>query len=75
MELHTLTRAVAEVSAIGRNLKQIARAASQEQPAAQSFASELRALQRTLGELRDEVKGVVKANLVSWEATSAEANG
>jgi hypothetical protein len=74
-ELHTLIRAVAEVSAIGRNLNQIALAANQEQQAAQSFASELRALLRALGELRDEVKDVVKANLVSWEAASAEANG
>jgi hypothetical protein len=75
MELHTLTRTVAEVSAIGRDLKQIVRATNREQQEAQSLASELPSLLRTLEELRDEVKAVVKANLVSWESAGAEANG
>jgi hypothetical protein len=68
VELAALKRAVAEISAVGRNLNQIARAANLgERPVGPSRA-DLQALLRACIGLRDAMKGVINTNLASWEA-------
>ncbi len=65
-ELAAMKRAVAELSAIGRNLNQIARVVNQgERPAGPSKA-DLQALLRACVGLRDHVRGLINANLESW---------
>jgi Bacterial mobilisation protein (MobC) len=66
-ELAELTRAVAALTAIGRNLNQIARAANQSGRAEGPNATDLRALLRALEGLRDHVKALIRANITSWE--------
>jgi mobilization protein NikA len=73
-ELDALKRAVAEVSAIGRNLNQIARAANEGWGAGQSLDGELRTTLQVLEHLKDEVRALIKVNLISWEVADAEAN-
>ncbi len=73
-ELDALKRSVAEISAIGRNLNQIARAVNQgEQPNGPSKA-DLQALLRALEGLRVHVKGLINANLMSWQTGHEKAN-
>ena len=71
-ELQTLKRSVSELGAIGRNLKQIARAASQGERVTGPGREELRALLRACEALRDHVKGLIAANLRSWERGYAD---
>jgi hypothetical protein len=70
-KLTALSRSVAEVGAIGRNLNQIARALNQgDQPNGPS-RGDLQALLRALTALRDHTKGLINANLASWETGGA----
>jgi hypothetical protein len=71
-ELMALKRVVAELGAIGRNLNQIARAANQGGRVAGPQREDLRAFLNVCEALRDNVKGVIKANLSSWEAGHAK---
>lgn len=71
-ELTALKRVVAELGAIGRNLNQIARAANQCGRVAGPQREDLRAFLSVCEALRDNVKGVIKANLSSWEAGHAK---
>jgi hypothetical protein len=65
-ELSALKRSIAEVGAIGRNLNQIARAANEQQrPNGPDIYFLHRMLQATAA-LRDHFKGLIKANLSSW---------
>ena len=66
-ELQALKRSVSELGSIGRNLNQIARAANRGELTAVPARDELRALLRVCQGLRDHVKGLVAANLKSWE--------
>lgn len=66
-ELHTLKRTVAELGAIGRNLNQIARATNQGSPMSAPGRDDLRAFLKVCEGVRDHVKGLIKANLESWE--------
>jgi predicted DNA binding CopG/RHH family protein len=73
-ELEALKRSVAEVSAIGRNLNQIARAANQgERPNGPSKA-DLQALLRALMGLRVHMKALINVNLASWRSDYEKAN-
>jgi len=60
-ELLALKRSVAELGAIGRNL-------NQQGPGAEHLQSMLRVAEG----LRDHVKGLLKANALSWELGHAE---
>jgi predicted transcriptional regulator len=66
-ELLALRRAIAELSACGRNLNQIAHAAHRGQPAGYAHATAL-SLLKACEALRDHVRGLLKANLASWES-------
>jgi len=70
-ELLVLKRAVAELGIIGRNLNQIARAANQGQLITSPGRDDLKAMLRICEALRDHVKGLLVANLKSWEHGSA----
>jgi hypothetical protein len=70
-ELLGLKRAVAELGSIGRNLNQIARAANQGQLVTSPGRDDLKAMLRICDALRDHVKGLLVANLKSWEHGSA----
>ena len=65
-ELVVLKRTVAEISAIGRNLNQIARAFNQGDRAGGPSREDLHALLRALNGLRVHIKALVNANLASW---------
>ena len=71
-ELVALKRSVAELSAIGRNLNQIARTANQGGRVAGSQRDELQAFLKVCEALRDNVKTLIKANLCSWAVGYAE---
>jgi hypothetical protein len=70
-ELLALKRTVAELGSIGRNLNQIARAADQGQHVTSPGRNDLEAMLRVCWALRDRVKGLLMANLKSWEKGSA----
>jgi hypothetical protein len=65
-ELVVLKRSVAEISAIGRNLNQIARAFNQDQRSDGASTADLHALLRALAGLRVHIKALINANLASW---------
>lgn len=73
-ELDELRKAVGALSAIGRNLNQIARAANQSGRSDGPSTADLRAILRALEGLRDHVKALVRANVQSWESGRAEAD-
>jgi len=70
-ELLALRRAVAELGAIGRNLNQIARAASQGGKPSGPEREDLWTILRAAEGLRDYVKALVKANQRSWHQGQA----
>jgi hypothetical protein len=73
-ELEALKRSVAEISAIGRNLNQIARAVNQgERPSGPSKA-DLQVLLRALMGLRAHIKALINVNLASWRSGYEKAN-
>jgi hypothetical protein len=73
-ELKALQQAIGQVSAIGRNLNQIARAVNAgERPDGPSKA-DLRAILRACTGLRDAFKGVLERNIQSWHAGHDKAH-
>lgn len=70
-ELLALKRAVAELSAIGRNLNQIALVASQGGRTAVIGRNEVMAMIKVAEALRDHVKALLRANERSWSAGHA----
>lgn len=70
-ELLALKRTIGELGSIGRNLNQIAHAANQGQLVTSPGRNDLEAMLRVCVALRDGVKGLLKANLKSWEQGSA----
>jgi hypothetical protein len=62
-----LKESVAELSAIGRNLNQIARAANQGGRVSGPTREDLRAILKACEALRGHVREVLKANAVSWQ--------
>jgi hypothetical protein len=71
-ELLALRRTVSELGSIGRNLNQIARAANRGERASGPSREDLRAILRVCEGLRDHVKGLLSANIKSWEQGYAE---
>ena len=65
-EYLALMRSIAELAAIGRNINQIAHAANSGRPLPDSVAAEFRAMLTVCEALRDNTKGLLKANLTSW---------
>jgi hypothetical protein len=71
-ELLALRRTVSELGSIGRNLNQIARSANQGERASGPNREDLRAILKLCEGLRDHVKGLLTANIKSWEQGYAE---
>ena len=71
-ELLALKGSVSELGSMGRNLNQIARAANQGDRVAGPGREDLRAMLRICEALRDHVKGLITANLESWERGHAD---
>jgi hypothetical protein len=67
-EYLALMRSIAELSAIGRNINQIAHAANSGRPLPDSVAAEFSAMLKICGALRDNTKALLKANLTSWSS-------
>ena len=63
-----LRHSISELSAIGRNLNQIAKAANDGGRVPGSAREEFRAMLRVCEALRDNTKALLKANLTSWES-------
>ena len=72
-ELARLERGLAEISAIGRRLNQIAGAASMGQGVDPGLRVELAAVVPAVEELRQTLRDVVKVNRISWESADAKA--
>ncbi len=71
-ELLALKRSVSELGSVSRILNQIARAANQGDRVGGPGREELRAMVRICEALRDHVKGLIAANLKSWERGYAD---
>ena len=71
-ELLALKRSVAELSAIGRNLNQIARVASQGGRTAAIGRNEVMAMLKVAQALRDHIKALLRANERTWRTGHAE---
>jgi predicted DNA binding CopG/RHH family protein len=67
-ELDVLKRSVAEISAIGRNLNQIARAVNQGEGPTVPSRADLQALLRALNGMRVHIKSLINSNLESWRS-------
>jgi hypothetical protein len=74
VELVALKRSVAEVSAIGRNINQIARAFNQGERGNGPGTTDLYTLLRALNGLRVHIKELINANLASWRSGYEKAN-
>jgi Bacterial mobilisation protein (MobC) len=73
-ELLALKRSIAELSAIGRNINQIARAVNEGGRAPGSVREEFQAMLKICGALRDNTKSLLKANEVSWHTGEPHAD-
>ena len=73
-ELAQLERSMAEFSAIGRRLNQIAGAAREGQGVDPGLRVELAAVLKVVEELRQSLREVVKVNRMSWESADVEAS-
>jgi hypothetical protein len=72
-ELEALGAVVTQLAAIGRNLNVIALAASSESPAAGPTQEHVCLMLRLCEATHGHVKGLVNANIISWEAGYAQA--
>jgi hypothetical protein len=72
-ELARFERGLAEISAIGRRLNQIAGAVSVGQGVNPGLRVELTVVRQAVEELRQALREVVKVNRLSWESADAEA--
>jgi hypothetical protein len=71
-ELLALKRSTGELAAIGRNINQIAKALNEGAKAPGSVREEFRAMLKICEALRDNTKGLLKANVTSWESGYGE---
>jgi len=71
-ELLALKRGIAELAAIGRNINQIAKVANEGGGFPGSVREEFRAMLRICEALRENTKGLLKANLRSWSVGHSE---
>jgi Bacterial mobilisation protein (MobC) len=74
-EVAALKRSVAELSAIGRNLNQIARVAHQTGRITGPNRDDLRSMLKVCEAMREHVKELVRANRATWESGYAQAVG
>jgi len=72
-ELLALKRSIAELAAIGRNINQIAKVANERGGWPSSVREEFRAMLTICEALRENTKGLLKANLRSWSVGYSEA--
>jgi Bacterial mobilisation protein (MobC)/Ribbon-helix-helix protein, copG family len=68
-ELKALQQAIGQVSAIGRNLNQIARAVNAGERPDGPRKADLHAILRACTGLRDAFKGVIERNIQSWRVS------
>jgi hypothetical protein len=73
-EYLALTQSVAELSAIGRNLNQIARALNQGGRPSMPGREELGAMVKIAAALREHIRALLEANSRSWESGHAKAS-
>ena len=73
-ELARLERSLAQVSALGRNLSQIARGISEGQGVDPGLRPELTVVLHAVEELRQTLREVVRVNRISWESGNVEAS-
>ena len=73
-ELARLERSLAEISAIGRCLNQIAGAVREVQGVDSGLRKELAVVRQTVEELRQTLREVVRVNRISWESADVETN-
>jgi len=73
-ELTELRSAVGALGAVGRNLNQIARVAHQTGRVEGLTTADLRALLAAYERLRSHFKGLIEANIASWETDHAKAS-
>jgi Bacterial mobilisation protein (MobC) len=73
-EYLALRQSVLELTAIGRNLNQIARVINQGGRADPPGRAEVSAILKVAEGLRDHVKGLLKANELSWRQGHAETS-
>jgi hypothetical protein len=66
-ELMAVKRAVSELASIGRNLNQIAHAANRGERSAGPSREDLKAMLKVCAALRDHIRGLLAANLRSWD--------
>jgi O-acetyl-ADP-ribose deacetylase (regulator of RNase III) len=71
-ELEALRSAVTQLAAIGRNLNAMARTALSTGTAAGPNQEQLRLMLRICEGMREHVKGLIHANILSWEAGHAK---
>ena len=71
-ELSSLQVAVRELAAIGRNLNTMTRLLQQDARQAVPGRQEVLAMLRICEALRDHVRALIKANLISWDIGHAE---
>lgn len=67
-ELNQLKVAVGELSAVGRNLNQLARAANAGEVPVDGLSTTLQAALRQVDDVRRQVADLVRANIMSWES-------
>ena len=73
-ELAQLERSLADVSAIGRRLNQLAGAVREGQGVDSGLRVELAAILPAMEELRQALREVVRINRISWESGDVEAS-
>ena len=73
-ELARIESGLAEVSAVGRNLDQIARRISEGKGVDPELRPELTVVLHAVKELRQALREVVKVNRISWESADVEAS-
>jgi len=73
-ELAELRHAAGALNAVGRNLNQIARIAHQAGLVEGLTTADLRAMLAAFERLRAHFKGLIEANIASWETDHAKAN-
>ena len=73
-EYLALMRSIAELSAVGRNINQIAHAANSGRPLPESVGAEFGAMLKICEALRTHTKALLKANLTSWNVGHQDAS-
>jgi hypothetical protein len=66
-ELRAFKHSVTELTAIGRNLNQIARIGNQSGRVNGPSRDDIRAILKVCEGLRDNVRGLIRANIASWQ--------